>query len=205
MTKATDEQLAKEAAQWDARKDEPNLRKNLEAEGWKNAPEALPAREIKGGRIPSPVAARGLLSVRRLLDTDPCPCKSGKPFGECEKRADIPGLTPENTLHMLFEERDPTPPESGQEPLTFYAIQTAKMDGKVPPEEIVANIAKRLHAPAVARALDRLEWHAVNSRGLKMTMMMPPDTTVIDPPKGPTVQELAKKIELYDKDGNPVK
>lgn len=58
-----------------------------------------------------PAAPRGEMTVRRLLDSDPCPCRSGKPFSECCRGPLKEGLTPANTLHLLFEERDMAGPE----------------------------------------------------------------------------------------------
>ena len=180
------EQYAKEAAAWDARKNEPNLWNNLKKEGWVDAPESLPSA---GNKM---VAPRGEMSVKRLLPTDLCPCKSEKPFSECCRKPLKEGWTEENVLHLLFEERDTSDPEAP----TFYAVMDLRMDGRVPPEEIVSNIAKRLHSPPVNRALDKLEWTAVNSKGLKMSMTLPE-------PEQPLVQGPAPK-QLLDKDGKPV-
>lgn len=144
----------------------------------------------------SMVPPRGMMSVKRLLETDLCPCKSEKPFGECCRGEPKEGLTPENTLHLLFEERDPT--DSREDPLIFYAVLSQKMDGKVLPDTIVESIAKRLHSPPVARALDRLTWKARNSKGLTMSMQ-------VDPEVAQHGGVIAPKKELLDAQGEPVK
>lgn len=193
----SDEELAKEAAYWDGRKNEPNLWNNLKKEGWVDAPEALPSAKQ--------VAPRGEMAVKRLLDADLCPCKSGKTFAECCRGELKEGMTPENTLHLLFEERDPT--DTREEPLIFYAVQTNKMDGKVPPEAIVEAIAKRLHSPHVARALDRLTWKTRNSKGLSMVMTPPivqePGIAVV--PNMEHAKKLAERIEIITDPNAPVK
>lgn len=156
--------------------------------------------------------------AKRLLETDPCPCASTKPFSECCRGELKPGHTPENSLHLFFEETDMDgvcascllvpPPENGPEvekacmmcshctcagcasvrqPLKFYATQTLKMNGEVPADEIVENISKRLWSPPMVRALDRLNWQAANSKGLRLKDVAPP------PPA------------LLDKEGNPLK
>lgn len=48
----------------------------------------------------------GDMSVQRLLETDPCPCLSSKLFAECCREEPKEGMTPENTLHLLFRETD---------------------------------------------------------------------------------------------------
>lgn len=133
------------------------------------------------------------MSARQLLETEPCPCQTGKPYVECCLGARKEGYTSENSLHMLFEEKD----SDASDALTFYAIQTMRMDGSVPAATIVENISKRIWSPPMQRALDKLTWQATNSMGLKMTMTLPPDTQTIDVPG-------AKKIELYDSEGKPV-
>lgn len=169
---------------------------------------------------------RGEMSVKRLLDADPCPCRSGKTFETCCRGDLKEGLTVENTLHLLFEEHDgcstcaanPTSaPHAGEPseivpcascgscrcvacgaargPLSFYAFMSQKMNGVVPPDEIVANIAKRLWSPPLQRALDKLTWHAIGANGLKMTMQLPEQRLVQGPP--------AKA--LLDAQGRPVK
>lgn len=136
---------------------------------------------------PAKAAPRGIMTVKRLLETDPCPCRSGKPFAECCRAAPKEGFTPETTLHLLFEERDSADPDA----LCFYSVRTEKLNGKVTAEEVVASIATRLWSPNILRVLDRMEWQAVNAKGLKMTMT--PELSTPAPPA------------LLDADGNPVK
>ena len=136
---------------------------------------------------------RGHMTVKRLLDSNECPCGKlcettgqRKLFGECCRGELKPGMTAENTLHMLFEETD----ESSK----FYAFMSQKMNGEVPPDEIVESISKRLWSPPVQRALDRLTWFAVRPDGTSSIMSMVSEPIQMPPEK-----------KLLDSDGNPVK
>lgn len=129
---------------------------------------------------------RGHMTVKRLLDTDPCPCNKGKPFSECCRGELKPGMTAENTLHMLFVETD----DSSK----FYAFMSQKMNGEVPPDEIVESIGKRLWSPPVQRALDRLTWFSVRADGTSSVFSQVPEPIQMPPEK-----------KLLDSDGNPVK
>jgi hypothetical protein len=139
------------------------------------------------------MAPRGHMTVKRLLDTDSCPCGKKcettgqvKLFAECCRGELKPGMTAENTLHMLFEETD----ESSK----FYAFQSQKMSGEVPADEIVTNIGKRLWSPPVQRALDRLTWYAVREEGTSSVFSMVPEPIQTPPAKA-----------LLDSSGNPIK
>jgi hypothetical protein len=147
--------------------------------------------------------------VRRLLDTDPCPCGTTKSFETCCRAPLKEGLTPENTLHLLFTAvllpadgcdgcGSPTTrllttaqPHDQPTPCRIcgrcrceaclplpkkWAVQTAKMTGEVPAEEVVQNIRGRLAVPAVQRTVVKL--------GFKD---LPKDVTVIPVPAGTTI------------------
>ena len=129
---------------------------------------------------------RGFMTVTRLLDTDPCPCNKGKPFSECCRGELKPGMTAENTLHLLFVETD----DSSK----FYAFMSQKMNGEVPPDEIVESIGKRLWSPPVQRALDRLTWFSIRPDGTSSVFSQVPEPIQMPPEK-----------KLLDSDGNPVK
>lgn len=133
--------------------------------------------------IPAP---RGHMTVKRLLETDPCPCNKGKTFGECCRGELKPGMTPENTLHLLFEETD--------EAAKFYAFMSQKMTGDVTADSIVENIGKRLWSPPIQRALDRLTWFSASADGTGSSVLSQVPEQVITPPE--------KK--LLDSDGKPI-
>jgi hypothetical protein len=138
-------------------------------------------------------APRGHMTAKRLLETDACPCGKKcettgqtKLFAECCRGELKPGMTAENTLHILFEETD----ESSK----FYAFMSQKMNGEVPPDAIVESIGKRLWSPPVQRALDRLTWFARREDGTSSVFSMVPEPVQMPPEK-----------KLLDSDGNPVK
>jgi hypothetical protein len=137
--------------------------------------------------------------VRRLSDTDACPCGSQKPFSECCRGPLKDGWTPENTLHMLFTAVLLPPDgcdgcgspkgrivvEHGNNHARVYegqvfckvcglcrcetclplqkqwAVQSAKLTGEVPADEVVRNIRGRLAVPAVQRTVAKLAFKDV--------------------------------------------
>lgn len=145
-------------------------------------------------------APRGHMTVKRLLNTDPCPCGKKcettgqtKLFAECCRGELKPGMTPENTLHLLFEERDGVSVAEGEETMLFYAFMSQKMTGEVTPESIVENIGKRLWSPPVQRALDRLTWFSLRADGTRSVLSQVPEP----------IQMLPEK-KLLDSDGKPI-
>jgi hypothetical protein len=138
--------------------------------------------QVETKAIPAP---RGHMTVKRLLETDPCPCNKGKSFVECCRGELKPGMTPENTLHLLFEETD--------EASKFYAFMSQKMTGDVTADSIVENIGKRLWSPPVQRALDRLTWFSVRPDGTNSVFSQVPEQVVTLPEK-----------KLLDADGKPL-
>jgi hypothetical protein len=88
-------------------------------------------------------------SVKRLLVTDPCPCKSGKLYSECCIEPLKEGWVPELTMYLLCVARD-------AKHVPTHAVQALKMNGTVTAEEIFSNIKARLTSPVVQRTFEKL-------------------------------------------------
>jgi len=87
--------------------------------------------------------------VKRLLVTDPCPCKSGKLYSECCIQPLKEGWAPELTMYLLCVARD-------AKHVPTHAVQALKLTGEVSAEEIFSNIKARLKSPVVQRTFEKL-------------------------------------------------
>lgn len=89
--------------------------------------------------------------VRQLLDSDPCLCASGQIFGECCRLPYPEGARPEQFIHLLF-----TMPGLLEGAPRRNVVQRSKLNGTVPPDEVVASIRSRLHSKSIQAGLQRL-------------------------------------------------
>jgi hypothetical protein len=99
----------------------------------------------------TPPKADAGFDVKRLLDGDNCPCGSDKAFRDCCRVPFQEGWTEVNTVHLLF-----TVPSEIIGGLPSYALQTAKLSGAVPPDDVVWNIRKRIHSTPIQATIRRL-------------------------------------------------
>jgi len=109
------------------------------------------------------------MDVERLKETDLCPCGSTKQFKDCHIPAPIPGVSPELILHLVFSTTQ-GPTIVGAEAKSVYAVQSLKMNGEVPPDDIVRNIKSRIDSPPIQRTIAKLVFQPL---GVKVAEVRP--------------------------------